>query len=130
MDYINWIPDIVARVVEATVIKNEDITIQVLTNIKDTNVSHVKHGLEVARISDINNWRNLIMSLSTPEEKPVYFEFIKRDDSYDEVIKVGFNVSEDITWHELVEYFNRFLCACGYIPKEYNQFVKAIESDE
>lgn len=70
------------------------------------------------------------MSLSTPEEKPVYFEFIKRDDSYDEVITIGFNVSEDITWHELVEYFNRFLCACGYIPKEYNQFVKAIESDE
>lgn len=63
------------------------------------------------------------------DENPVYFEFIKRDGSLDETIKIGFNLPTDVPWRELVEYFNRFLCACGYIPKKYNFFVEAIEDE-
>jgi len=65
-----------------------------------------------------------------PEDKPVRYEFSKRDDDQNESISLSFDMGPDTSWPELVEFFNRFLCACGYIPKKYNNFVVPIDEKE
>jgi hypothetical protein len=47
-----------------------------------------------------------------------------------EVVSLEFEVTGSETWMEYIEYFNRFLSACGYIAPMWGQFVEEINIDE
>lgn len=43
--------------------------------------------------------------------------------------KVIFELDNEVIWRDLVNPFNSFLSAIGYIPLEFNTFVKAIDEE-